>query len=441
MSRDESPLFKPLAIGPLTIPGRVIKSATSETRATADGFVTPQLIDFYEPMARSGVPLIISGNLYTSLDGRSTPRQLGADDDRKIPALKQLVDAVHLHGTRIFAQISHAGRQLVPGFAGVSEAVSASDVTDRSSGTRPRPLSAAEVTRVIEQFGKAAARCQQAGFDGVQIHAGHGYLVNQFLTPYTNKRTDEYGGSFENRVRFLRDIYRAIRARVGAAYPIIVKLNGSDYLPLRPGLKTPELVQIAQIMEQEGVAAVEVSVGHYESGFPIVRGRFWRCMSGMRHGSVQHYPPSRRMGFSMMWPLVALVSNVLWRPREGFNLQYARHFKHALSIPVICVGGFLTRPAMEAAVEQGFCDAVSAGRAFIADPLLYRHLREGTSGPRCNDCNACVGVIGMQPIDCYHPRVRAEKDAMLAAWARTAPSTTSEAASGNAAHFASQTKR
>ena len=414
MSRDESPLFKSLTIGGLTIPGRVIKSATSETRATADGFVTQQLIDFYEPMARAGVPLIISGNLYTSLDGKSTPRQLGADDDKKIPSLTQLVDAVHVHGTKIFAQISHAGRQLVPGFAGVREAVSASDVIDQSSGIRPRALLLTEVKRIIEQFGDAAARCQQAGFDGVQIHAGHGYLVSQFLTPYTNKRTDEYGGSFENRVRFLRDVYRAIRAKVGAGYPVIVKLNGSDYLPLRPGLKTPALVQIARVLEQDGVDAVEVSVGHYESGFPIVRGTFWRCLRGMLHGSVRHYAPPRRIGFTVMWPLVALVSGLMWGAREGFNLPYARHFKQALSIPVICVGGFLTRKAMEAALEQGACDAVSAGRAFIADPWLYRHLREGTSGPRCVNCNACVGIIGIRPIDCYHPQVRAEKDAMLA---------------------------
>ncbi len=415
MSLDASPLFKPLAIGPLTIPGRVIKSATSETRATLEGFATQELIDFYAPIAQSGVPLIISGNLYTSPGGKSTPRQLGADDDKKIPALKGLVDAVHAHGTKIFSQISHAGRQLLPGFAGVPEAVSASDVTDQSSGLRPRALTLPEVKSIIEEFGSAAARCQQAGFDGVQIHAGHGYLINQFLTPYTNTRTDQYGGSFENRMRFLQEIYRAIRARVGAAYPVIIKLNGSDYLPLRPGLKTAELIRIAHTLEREGLDAVEVSVGHYESGFPIVRGTFWRCMRAMAQTSARHYAPPRRISFSVMWPFMALMSGVIWRPREGFNLGYASQFKQALSIPVICVGGFLTRQAMEAAVEQGLCDAVSAARAFIADPLLYRHLRDGTSGPRCVDCNACVGVIGTQPIDCYHPRVRAEKDAMLAA--------------------------
>jgi 2,4-dienoyl-CoA reductase-like NADH-dependent reductase (Old Yellow Enzyme family) len=415
MSPNESVLFTPFAIGKLSITGRLIKTATSETRATADGIATQQHIDFYLPMAKGGVPLIITGNVYPSIDGKSTPFQMGVDDDSKIPALKQLVDSVHAHGTRIFAQLNHSGRQVISNFAGITEAVSASSVKDLSTGTRPRALTLAEIERIVQRFADAAARCKQAGFDGVQIHGGHGYLVNQFLTPYTNKRTDDYGGSFENRLRFLRDLYRAMRARVGKDYPVIIKLNGSDYLPLRPGLKTEELVKIAKAMEQEGIDAVEVSVGQYESGFPMVRGTFGRCLRHMQSGGVRHLALWRRMAFSLSWPLLALVCNVLFKGREGFNLHYARQFKQALSIPVICVGGFLSREAMQTAIEQGHCDAVSVGRGFIADPLLYRHLHDGTPGPRCVNCNACVGLIGTQPVDCYHHRIRAEKDAMLAA--------------------------
>jgi 2,4-dienoyl-CoA reductase-like NADH-dependent reductase (Old Yellow Enzyme family) len=366
-------------------------------------------------MAKGGVPLIITGNVYPSLDGKSTPFQMGVDDDGKIPALKQLVDSVHAHGTRIFAQLNHSGRQVISEFAGISEAVSASSVKDLSTGTRPRALTLAEIERIVQRFADAAARCKQAGFDGVQIHGGHGYLVNQFLTPYTNKRTDDYGGSFENRLRFLRDLYRAMRARVGKDYPVIIKLNGSDYLPLRPGLKTQELVKIAKAMEQEGIDAVEVSVGQYESGFPMVRGTFSRCLRHMQSGGVRHLALWRRMAFSLSWPLLALVCDVLFKGREGFNLHYARQFKQALSIPVICVGGFLSREAMQTAIERGDCDAVSVGRGFIADPLLYRHLHDGTPGPQCVYCNACVGLIGTQPVDCYHPAIRAEKDALLAA--------------------------
>lgn len=416
MSRNDGSLFAPLTIGRLTIPGRLVKTATSETRATPEGFASELHVEFYEPMARGGVPLIITGNIYPSLDGKSTPRQMGVDHDDKIPALKRLVDAVHAHGTKIFAQLNHAGREVVPPYAGIPEAVSASAVKDLSTGIRPRALTVPEIQSIVQRFAEAAARCQRAGFDGVQIHGGHGYLVNQFLTPYTNRRTDDYGGSFDKRLRFLREVFRAMRARVGADFPIIIKLNGSDYLPLRPGLGTPELVEIARAMEAEGLDAVEVSVGQYESGFPMVRGTFFRCMRHVQAGGgVANVSWWRRLLIRLFWPAIAVAFNVLFKGYEGFNLRYARHFKRALSIPVICVGGFRSRAAMQAAIDDGLCDAVSVGRGFIADPLLYRHLREGTTGPRCVDCNACVGLIGSQPVDCYHPRVRAEKDAMLAA--------------------------
>ena len=415
MSPGGSVLFEPLAIGSLTIAGRVIKAATSETRATADGAAAQTTIDFYEPIARGGTPLIITGNIYVSPDGKSTPMQLGAEDDARIPALARLVDAVHAHRVRIFAQLNHAGRQVLPASVGLSEAVSSSAVKDLATGVRPRPLSVAEIGRVVERFADAAERCRRAGFDGVQIHAAHGYLIAQFLTPYTNRRTDEYGGSLENRVRLLREIHRAIRERVGRDWPVIMKLNGSDWLPLRAGLDTRALVEIARIMEGDGLDAVEVSVGHYESGFPVVRGTFFRALRAVARGSARYLPGIRGPLMRVFWPVLALGSNLIWRPYEGYNLRYARRFKDALSIPVLCVGGFLTRQAMESAIERGLCDAVTIGRGFIADPFLYRHLRDGTPGPRCVDCNACIGAIGTSPIDCYHPVVRAQKDAMLAA--------------------------
>jgi 2,4-dienoyl-CoA reductase-like NADH-dependent reductase (Old Yellow Enzyme family) len=408
-------LFEPLRIGALTIPGRVIKAATSETRATEDGFATESTVAFYEPIARGGTPLIITGNIYVSLDGKSTPRQMGIDDDAKIPALARLVAAVHAHGARIFAQLSHSGREVVPRFAGIAEAVSASAVKDLSTGVRPRALTVREISGIVQRFGAAAARCRQAGFDGIEIHAGHGYLISQFLTPYTNRRADAYGGSLENRVRMLREIHHAIRDQAGADYPVIMKLNGDDALPLRRGLHTPELVEIARILERDGLDGVEISVGHYESGFPVVRGTFARCLRAISQGSARHLRGLRRFVMVNGWPLLVLPFNLLWRPYEGYNLRYARQFKRALSIPVLCVGGFLTRRAMESAVARGDCDAIAIGRGFVANPLLYEQLRDGGVGPRCVNCNACIGCIGTLPIDCYHPAVRAQKDALLAA--------------------------
>jgi len=414
MPHDDAVLFTPIRIGSLTLPGRLIKTATAETRASLDGFVTPELIDFYLPMAKGGTPLIITGNIYVDLGGKSAPRQVGADADDKIPGLRQLVDAVHGHGSRMFAQLNHCGRQVVPRFAGVADPVSASGVTELVTGTRPRPLDAAEIQRLVGRYADAAERCKRAGFDGVQIHSANGYLMSQFLTAYTNRRDDAYGGTLDQRTRLLREIIEAIRARVGRDFPVIVKMNGSDYLPLRPGMKTPELAEVAAILERVGVDAVEVSVGHYESGFPMVRGTFGRCLRNMVQGSMGYLPFFRRWGMRIFWPVLAVLFNLIWTPREGFNLPYTRVFKKRVSIPVICVGGFLTREAMEAAIARGDCDIVSAGRAFIADPLLYRHLKENEPGPRCVDCNACIGHLGARPADCYHPQVRAEKDAMLA---------------------------
>ena len=188
--------------------GRLIKTATAETRATDDGFVTPELIDFYSPMAKGGTPLIITGNIYASLDGKSAPRQVGADHDDKIPGLKRLTEAVHAHGSKMFAQLNHCGRQVVPRFAGLAEAVSASAKTEFVTGTRPRALTLVEIEHLVARYADAAERCKKAGFDGIQIHAANGYLMSQFLTPYTNRRTDAYGGSVEGRTRLLREVTR-----------------------------------------------------------------------------------------------------------------------------------------------------------------------------------------------------------------------------------------
>lgn len=410
----EALLFSPIRIGSLELPGRLFKTATAETRASPEGEVTNEVVEFYRLLAMGETPLIITGNIYVSRQGKSAPRQLGADDDDKIPGLRRIPEVVHAHGGRIFAQLNHCGRQVVPDFVGATDVVSASGVKDLLTGTRPRAMGAEEAAAIAAQFGEAARRCQAAGFDGVQMHSANGYLLSQFLTPYTNRRRDAYGGSLEQRTRFGREVLAAIRARVGADFPVIIKMNGADQLPLRDGLKPPELAEAARIMEAAGVDAVEISVGHYESGFPMVRGSFGRCLRAMLQGSMAHLPAWRRILLTVFRPLVTLACNLLWPSREGFNLDYTPEFKARLKIPVISVGGFRTRATMEAALARGLCDAVSAGRPFLADPFFYKHVRDGTPGPQCVNCNACVGHLGAQPADCYHPTVRAEKDAMLA---------------------------
>jgi 2,4-dienoyl-CoA reductase-like NADH-dependent reductase (Old Yellow Enzyme family) len=410
----QSPLFTPIRIGSLELPGRLVKSATTETRCTDDGFVTDDLIEYYERIAQGGTPLLITGNAYFNLYSKGTPRQLAVDDDDKIAGLRRLTDAVHRHGSRIFMQVYHVGRQASPRLVGRKDAVAPSRVFEPILGVRPREITREEIQETVQGLADAAMRAQQAGFDGVQIHAAHGYLINEFLTPHTNRRKDEYGGSLENRLRFLLDVYRAVRQRVGQEYPVILKINGSDELPLRKGLKAEDMVEVARRMEAEGVDAVEISAGHYESGFTFERGRWRGFFSTVTTIGVGRSLPSyHRIPVRLLAPLFDWGLGRLAGYSEGFNLRYSRLFKQALSIPVICVGGFVHREAMERAIADGECDMVSVARALIADPFLYRHMQEGVEGPQCDFCNACYARAAIWPVDCYNEEVRAQRDRML----------------------------
>jgi 2,4-dienoyl-CoA reductase-like NADH-dependent reductase (Old Yellow Enzyme family) len=408
-------LFSPVRIGRLELPGRLFKTATSESRASEDGRVTEELVDFYARLARGGTPLIITGNLYVSPAGRATSRMAGADADDKLPGLRRWAHEVDRLGSKLIAQLNHCGRQLIPAAVGLAEAVSASDVRELALGTRPRPLTRDEIRGVVSDFGDAAVRCADAGFAGVQIHAAHGYLLSQFLTPHTNRRNDEYGGSFENRLRLPVEVLREVRRRVGPDFPVLLKLNGADALPGRRGLGTADLVRVAQALQDEGIDAVEISAGHYESGFVMTAGTFrgfYRALVELGIG--RELDRARRTSMRWLHRGFDALSRRLWPALEGFNLAYARAFKQALRIPVICVGGFHTRVAMEQALESGAADALSAGRAFLADPYLYRHLRDGLPGPRCSYCNLCLARAGTGPVQCHDPVVRGAQDRMLA---------------------------
>ncbi len=416
MEENNSVLFKPFAIGNREVAGRVVKTATAETRASKNGYVTEALLEFYTPIAESGTPLIITGNLYVTEEGKSTQAMCGVDEKNKIPGLKQWADMIHEYGSLLFGQLNHCGRQVYSKAMGLKSAVSASNVTEKLMGTKPRPLTTSEIDDIIQAFARSAQCCQTAGFDGVQVHAGHGYLINQFLSPYTNRRNDDYGGSFQKRMTLLMRIYNEIRKWVGDDFPIILKIGGKDSLPGRNALTTSELVEIARILQEEGIDGAEITVGHYESGFPMIRGKFGPFFDGLiKEGIGDQIPFVRRMGITWFKHPIAFLCDQLWPHYEGFNLPYAREFKQKLSIPIICVGGFQTKEKSEQAVQNGECDAVSIGRAMICDPYLYKHFKEGISGPKCNFCNGCIARAGRLPVDCYEPDIKKEKDAMFAA--------------------------
>jgi len=414
LEQQKTDLFEPLYIGKLKLSGRVAKSATVETLCTEDGYITDDFIRFYQEIAQGGTPLIITGAASFNRYSRGVPHQISVDADDKIAGLTRLANTVHKYNSKIMVQIYHTARQAMPGPVGRTDAQAPSAVYEPSLGVRPRAMSIAEIKETIVQFADAAERCKKAGIDGVQIHAAHGYLISSFLTPHTNRRKDEYGGSFENRLRFLVEIYRAIRERVGDDYPLILKLNGSDDLPFRKGLSTQKLVGIALHMEKEGIDAVEISAGHYESCTSFERGHwkgFTRAMLENGPGQALAWP--RRMAMTLLAPLIDLIFNKVAGFSEGFNLSYSQQFTAALNIPVICVGGLSNKRTMAAALKNGECDMVSVARGLLADPYLYRHLKEGQPGPECTYCNACFTQPGSSPLACINPEVSRQRTQML----------------------------
>jgi 2,4-dienoyl-CoA reductase-like NADH-dependent reductase (Old Yellow Enzyme family) len=398
--------FDPITLGPLQLQGRIFKTATSETRASPEGDMTLSLLDFYRPIAAAGTPLIVTGAVYISAAGQAAPRQLGADHDGRIRGLRMLTDLVHSHGGRIVAQLAHAGRQVLPHAVGLTQALSASAVREPTLGTLPAAMSRADIAQTVRDFGAAARRCREAGFDGVQLQAAHGYLLGQFITPHTNRRDDDYGAqTARRRSQLLREVTDAVREALGDRAALLLKINGEDALLFGRGLATDALIEVASAV-QHAVDAFEVSVGHYASLFPGYRGRFgsfYEDLLARGIGSELAWP--RRTFLRLVRPLLAWYCDRRWPHQEGFNLDFARRFKLALDRPIISVGGFQSLAAIEAAIGSGACDAVAIGRAMIADPALVRNLRDGRSGPVCVRCNRCYAVAGKLPAACYSPEL------------------------------------
>jgi 2,4-dienoyl-CoA reductase-like NADH-dependent reductase (Old Yellow Enzyme family) len=322
------------------------------------------------------------------------------------------------HGRTVLlvAQLNHAGRQKI---APAGEAVSASAVCERTLWTRPRAMTDAEVDRAIEDFAQAARRARDAGFDGVELHAGHGYLINQFLSPMTNRRSGLYACDRSGTTSALVDALMArVRQTVGDRFLIMVKLNGADRFfrglrPWGPRLGIEESAAIAEHFARAGAHALTITVGHYESLLAGYRGESWAFFRRyVTEGVGQDLPSPMRQMLRFAWPVLALVGSVLWSRKEGFNLDYAERVRTRLqqarltNTVVICVGGFYRVHEIEQALKR--CDAVSIGRAMLAEPKLYAKLTGHPAGDgACVHCNQCFALAGRHPARCYNDAVQA----------------------------------
>jgi 2,4-dienoyl-CoA reductase-like NADH-dependent reductase (Old Yellow Enzyme family) len=351
-----SKIFEETRIGNLVLLNRIIRSATWVNRATDDGFVTDELIDFTSELARGEVGLIIGGVSYVTEEGKTTFGQTAIHRDEYVPGLKKLTDAVHRQGGRIAAQLGHGG-----GRSGIVRAgkplLAPSDLPGEFFETAPsRAMTLGEIKSVKKAFLRAALRVKEAGFDAIQLHGAHGYLLSQFLSPLCNCRDDECGGNGEKRARFVVELIEGIREAVDPGFPILIKMNGDDFI--EGGLNSGEAAEMASLFEQAGLDAVEISGGLF----------------GPDRVSKE------------------LIRRNLRTPEtSAFFLPQAREIRKRIGIPLILGGGIRAVEMIETVLAEERMDYVAMSRPFIREPHLVRRWESGDRSPStCRSCGRCL---------------------------------------------------
>ena len=344
-------VFEPASIGSITLSNHFIRSATAEGLATSQGFCSAPLTTFMVRLAKGGVGLIITGHMAVSSEGRAGERQSCIWHGDYLPALMDMTRQVHEADGKIVAQISHAGIFANTSLTG--EAAMGPTVRQKSDATICREMTSIDIRKTVKAFASASYLVKEAGFDGVQIHAAHGYLLSSFLSPHYNSRHDEYGGTAENRSRFLLEVVQAVRASTGNNFPVLVKMNANDFL--ENGMGIDDMIYTAAVMEAAGVTAMELSGGTLESG----------KMIPARPGSIKP-------------------------ENEGYYKEDAQYFKEKIGIPLILVGGFRTLSVSEKFLQDGICDFIAMARPFICEPdLIIRWKNHEQSYSSCNSDNLC----------------------------------------------------
>jgi 2,4-dienoyl-CoA reductase-like NADH-dependent reductase (Old Yellow Enzyme family) len=366
---------EPKEIGRVIIKNRFVRSATYRRMAKEDGDISNELLEMYEKLAKGGVGLIITGYAYVQKSGISFPGQIGVDRDSLIPSLKKISKTIHDNGDgcKVFLQLAHCGRQSYF----VDEIVAPSAVLEPITNRMPREMTIEEIEETVDAFAEASRRTMEAGFDGIQLHSAHGYLLSGFLSPHTNRRMDKYGGSINNRIRIFKEIYEKTTKLVGSDFPISIKMNADDYL--EGGLKIDESKQTAEAVSKIGYASIEVS------------GAMWEVL--MRSKQELGWQPA-------MIPESRI--NINSKDKEAYHKTYANEFKKLIDKPIILVGGIKSLDVVEDLLTQGICDFVSLSRPFIREPDLPNKWLKGTGKNTCKciSCNGCIGAAMSGPVYC-----------------------------------------
>ena len=372
---SSSVLFTPVTINKMTLKNRIIMPAMASYHAAVNGEVTEKLIRYHAERAKGGVGMNIVEATYVARSGNSFDFGLGISDDFMIKGLSKLTGAVHACGGRIAVQLQHGGRFGNPPTSGTPRML-VSMVPGLAPSENARVMDRGDIEEMVEAYAHAARRAVEAGFDAVELHGAHGYLINQFLSPLTNHRDDEYGGSMENRLRFPLEVLAAVRRVVGADYPVLFRFSMMEFLP--GGIDMDQAVVICRAMTDHGVDMLNLSIGIGESVEYII-------------------PPAS--------------------VPDGWNADRAEVIKKAIDsrIPVSVVGRICNRKTAESIIASGKADIVAMGRALLADPCLPTKLAEGRDDEiiPCIGCNeGCTGMLNeCRPISCaVNPRTGYEGD-------------------------------
>ncbi|UZW13034.1 NADH:flavin oxidoreductase [Clostridium pasteurianum] len=346
-------LFEQTKLGNISVQNRFLRSATWENMTTEDGQLTDKLYKIYENLAKSGVGLIITGYANIVKEEQPNHGMMGIYDDSFIDEYKKLTNIVHNYNSKIIMQVAYGGTKTKFNL-GKRIIYAPSEVAERSTNVVGKAMAKEDINYIINAFANAAKRIQESGFDGIEIHGAHTYLINQFLSPYYNRRTDEYGGSLDNRMRFLLEIYNKVREKVGDKFTILIKLTASEFF--QGGLTFDETKLICKKLEEVGVDAIEIT--------------------GNIHGKAKS--------------MVGEVFDGYRIQEEGYFIEYAKIISNEINIPIITVGGFKNIDKIEKLLNETNIDFFGLSRPLLAEPDLIKRWKSGDrKAAICLSCSKC----------------------------------------------------
>jgi len=426
-------LFEPLTFKNLTVKNRIFRSNISGRFDNYDGSGNQARINWETKFARGGVGAIVSSFVPVQIRGRIMPNYATIDRDERIPFWRNVGEAVHRYDCRFILQLSHGGRQRdVPGIEYPDAGLSSTSKADPLHGFECRAMTAQDILETVNAFAEGARRAREAGLDGVELHGANGYLITQFLSSAINDRDDEYGGSLQNRARFVLEIVKAIRQKVGNDFHLQMKISAEEHNNAlaflkfeEPGNTVEDSIHVCQWLVEAGVDAIHVSTG---SSFPhpmnpagsdlpldVLSQTYEQLVSSGSH-TLRNLLFFRGAITGPLFKHQWLAAGVPRDRIEGLNLPDSRKIKQAVTVPVLCTGGFQTASVIRNAIARGDCDAVSIARPLVANNDLVKQFEAGKdrADKPCTYCNKCLVHVVEHPLGCYEESRFASREEMMA---------------------------